>query len=171
MKLHIEQIHIHLPSQQPPAGLIAALAIAGAAQPAQPHRAPSTEAGAIPAIGDKWPGLEAAYVGVSLSQDGQRLVHLVLWDEAPEKSMTYADAVEAAEKINPAMESHLPTRHQSLDLFERLQDRFNQDYWHWTLDKTKSGKAAFVQGFTNGNQGTSLLSSECRVRAVSEIPL
>ncbi len=168
-KLHIENVHIHLGHQQPPAGLIAALAIAGAANAAQqPSQATNS---AVPEIGDKWADLPATYGGISLSRDGTRLVHLIVWDEAPSKCMIYEDAVAAAEKINPAMESHLPTRHQGIDLFDRLQHLFNQDYWHWLLEKTKSGKSAFIQGFDNGYQYTHYLSFEGRVRAVSEIPL
>lgn len=124
-----------------------------------------------PKIGEKWPGLSATYAGISLSKDGNRLVYLILWDEATSKCMTYEDAVAAAEKINPAMESHLPTRHQGIDLFNRLQHLFDQDYWEWLLEKTKSGKAAFIQHSHGGYQYGYDLSFEGRVRAVSEIPL
>lgn len=169
MKLRIENVHIHLSSPKPPAGLIAALDIAGASRGAPlSEKASSSNA---PGIGEKWPGLPATYAGISLSKDASHLVHLIVWDEAPEEGMTYADAVEAAEKINPTMESHLPTRHQGIHLYERLQHLFNQDYWHWLLDKNKSEKTAFLQSFDDGVQVINTLSCEGRVRAVSEIPL
>ena len=162
MKLHIENLNITFSNPQPPAGLIAALAIAGAAQPDKTN---------APAIGEKWPGLEAVYAGVSLSKAGDSLVHLLLWPDYPNNGMSYDKAVQFAEGVNPDMGSHLPTRHQSITLFERLRDHFNKDYYHWTLTKTESGKAAFYQYFYNGNQYGCDLSAEGRVRAVSEIPL
>ncbi|MGL6245672.1 hypothetical protein [Pseudomonas sp.] len=164
MKLHIENLHVTVhASPQQPAGLLATLAIANAAS--------SIGSQAAPQIGEKWPGTEATYAGVSLSTTGDRLVHLLLWDEDDSTAMDHADAVKHAESVNPAMASHLPTRHQAITLFDNLQDCFNKDYWHWTLTKTKSGKAAFFQLFLNGYQGGLGLSAECRVRAVSEIPL
>jgi len=162
MQLHIENVNITLSNPQAPAGLIAALAIASAAKSSKPD---------VPAVGEKWPGLEAVYAGVSLSMTGDRLVHLLLWPDDPSNRMDYDQAVKYAEGVNPEMDSHIPTRHQSIDLFERLQDQFNRDYYHWTLTKTSSGKTAFCQNFRDGSQDGNYLSAECRVRAVSEIPL
>ena len=165
MKLHIENLHVtlHAPQQQP-AGLLATLAIASAAGGIMGNQS-------APQIGEKWPSTEATYAGVSLSTSGDRLVHLLLWDSDTDNAMDHDDAVKHAEAVNPAMASHLPTRHQAITLFDNLQDRFNWDYWHWTLTKTNSGKAAFIQYFDFGIQATHDLSAECRVRAVSEIPL
>ncbi len=163
MKLHIENINITLSGHHPPAGLIAALAIAGAAK--------SDTSTNVPEIGEKWPGTDATYAGVSLSLTGDSLVHLLLWDSDTEKGMAYDAAVKHAEAVNPAMASHLPTRHQSIDLFERLANRFEKDPWYWTLTKTTSGQSAFFQDFSYGLQVYDHLSEDCRVRAVSEIPL
>ena len=163
MKLHIENLNITFSNQHQPAGLIAALSIVGAEKSANQVDAP--------AIGEKWPGTEAIYSGVSLSITDDSLVHLILWPDDKNKGMNYDKAVEFAEAVNPDMNSHIPTRHQSITLFERLQDKFSNNYYHWTLTKTKSGDAAFVQVFTSGSQINTLLSAECRVRAVSEIPL
>ena len=124
-----------------------------------------------PAIRDKWPGLEAVYAGKSLSKEGDRLVHLVLWIDDPQMPMDYEHAVKYAEQVRPDMDSHIPTRHQSITLFKRLRKHFNQDYYHWTLTKTLSGNSAFVQLFGNGSQNFYDLSSKSCVRAVSEIPL
>jgi hypothetical protein len=143
--------------------LLAAMAIASAAKSSAPK--------SIPAIGDKWPGTEATYAGVSLSLTGDSLVHLLLWDADAAISVVYDAAVAHAETVSPETGSHLPTRHQAITLFENLRDRFDQDRWHWTLTKTKSGNAAFNQLFGYGYQFHDYLSSECRVRAVSEIPL
>ncbi|MFT3964100.1 hypothetical protein [Propionivibrio sp.] len=164
MKLHIENVNITLAHAQPPVGLFAALAIASAAKASSAPRA-------VPAVGDKWPGLAATYAGVSLSKTGDRLVHLILWDDDPQVAMNYEDAVKHAENVKPDMDSHLPTRHQGLTLFDNLRDRFETSPWYWLLTKTLSGKAAFVQSFVSGSQDYSHLSSEVRVRAVSEIPL
>lgn len=166
MNLHIENAHIYLGSQQPD-GLLTSLRIGGAANTAKP---PSQTTN-IPEIGGKWPDLPATYAGISLSRDGTRLVHLIVWDEAPNDRLNYEDAVAAAEKINPAMGSHLPTRHQGIDLFDRLQRLFNQDSQYWLLKKTKSGKSAFVQDLAYGSQHLSFFSGLGRVSAVSEIPL
>lgn len=164
MKLHIENLNITVQAaQQQPAGLLATLAIANAAGVMANQAAPK--------IGDKWPGTDATYAGVSLSTGGDRIVHLLLWDSDTDQSMEYDDAVKHAAAVNPAMASHLPTRHQAITLFENLQDRVSQDYYHWTLTKTQSGKSAFVQDFFYGGQSLSDLSYEGRVRAVSEIPL
>lgn len=164
MKIEIKQLNVTLQNQQP-SGLLAALTIAGAATGNI-----STQSNA-PAIGEKWPGTEATYGGVSVSLDGDRLVHLLLWNSDTDKDMEYDAAVKHAEAVNPEMASHLPTRHQSITLFENLQDQFNQDCYYWTLTKTKSGKAAFGQHFYYGSQSYSYLSAELRARAVSEIPL
>jgi hypothetical protein len=163
MKLHIENLHVTFANPQPPAGFLATLAIAGA------MHAPRKEG--IPEIGEKWPGTEATYAGVSLSMAGDSLVHLLLWDADAAISVNYDAAVAHAETVNPETGSHLPTRHQYITLFDNLQSRFDQDHWHWTLTKTKSGKAAFCQDFYYGGQDGDDLSAECRVRAVSEIPL
>jgi hypothetical protein len=163
MKIHIENLSITVQGQQPPIGLLGALISSGAATSSL-----STD---VPAIGEKWPGTEAIYAGVSLSKTDDSLVHLLLWPDDPTERMNHEKAVKHAEGVKPDMESHLPTRHQSITLFDRLRDRFNQDYYHWTLTKTKSGNAACIQDFNDGSQGNDDLSSECRVRAVSEIPL
>ena len=163
MKLHIENLHITLAHPQPPAGLIASLAIASAMQPRVKK--------GVPAIGEKWPGTEAIYAGTSLSITDDSLVHLILWPDDKKEGMPYEKAVKFAESVNPGMNSHIPTRHQSVTLFERLRDQFSDDYYHWTLTKTKSGNTAFIQSFLNGFQDYYDLSSERRVRAVSEIPL
>ena len=76
MKIHIENLNITLSNQQPPAGLIAELAIARVSNPVQQAY--------IPAIGEKWPGLEAVYAGKALSQNEDRLIHLILWLEDAE---------------------------------------------------------------------------------------
>jgi hypothetical protein len=163
MKLHIENLHITFSNPQPPAGLIAAFALAGAMQPDAKD--------GIPNIGEKWPGTEATYAGISLSSTDDSLIHLILWPDDHKNGMDYEDAVKFADGVNPDLNSHLPTRHQSITLFERIQDNFNKDYYHWTLTKTKSRKAAFLQDFNYGDQSSNNLSAECRVRAVSEISL
>lgn len=160
MKLHIENLNITLGNQHP-SGLIAALAIASAAKSAK----------SIPDIGSKWPGTEAIYAGISLSITDDSLVHLILWPDDSKKSMNYHNAVEFAEAVNPDMSSHIPTRHQSMTLYDRLQDHFSNNDGCWTLTKTKSGNAAFIQYFYYGFQLNYDLSSEWRVRAVSEIPI
>ena len=162
MKLHIENLNVTI-THQPPVGLIAGMALASAAKFAAPS--------SIPDIGDKWPGTEATYAGVSLSLSGDSLVHLILWDTDPKERMKHEAAVKFAEAVNPDMASHIPTRHQSITLFENLADRFETDPWYWTLSKTPSGQAAFFQLFRGGLQYDLDLSAECRVRAVSEIPL
>ncbi len=167
IKINIKTLHVTFPSHQLPIGLIAGMALKGFAE-GMSNTAANTE---TPEIGEKWPGLDAIYAGTALSSDETTLVHLILWEDDPKRSMEYDDAVKHAESVNPAMQSHLPTRHQSITLFERLQDQFDQERYHWTLTKTKSGKAAFSQNFDDGNQYYDDLSAECRVRAVSEIPL
>lgn len=163
MKLHIENLHITFTTPQPPAGLLATFAIAEAMRPAVKSD--------VPKIGDKWPGTEATYAGIAPSMSGDSLVHLLLWNSDTDASMEYEDAVQHAEKVNSETGSHLPTRLQSIVLFERLADRFDKNPWYWTLTKTPSGKAAFFQHFGYGDQNDDGLSAECRVRAVSEIPL
>lgn len=163
MKLHIENLSINISAPQPPVGLIAGMALGSILKPVTNDN--------IPAIGEKWPGTEATYAGISLSLTGDSLVHLLLWDEDYNTAMDHEDAVKHAEHVNPEMKSHLPTRHQSIDLFERLADRFDKYAWYWTLTLTRSGKAAFLQNFGIGTQSFNYLSAECGVRAVSEIPL
>ena len=161
MKLHIENLNITY--QLLPVGPLSTLTIAKAST--------NKAKGSIPAIGEKWPGLEAVYAGTALSQTEDCLVHLILWVEDAMECMKYDKAVKWAENVNPELSSHIPTRHQSITLFERLRDHHDTDYWHWTLTKTMDGKAAFGQHFYCGDQNLSYLSSDGRVRAVSEIPL
>lgn len=165
MKLHIENLHVTLYARQrQPAGPLATRAIASASGGIMGNQS-------APQIGEKWPGTEATYAGISLSTAGDRPVHLLLWDGETDEAMNHDDAVKHAKAVNPAMASHLPTRHQSITLFDNLQDRLDRDCWHWTLTKTTSGKSAFLQHFNGGNQDSYYLYAECRVRAVSEIPL
>ena len=98
-------------------------------------------------------------------------MHLILWPSYEKEGMDYEKAVKWAESVNPDMNSHIPTRHQSITLFERVRDQIDTDYWHWTLTKTASRNAAFDQNFYSGYQFIIHLSWEGRVRAVSEIPL
>ena len=162
MKLHIENLSIHIAAPLP-IGLISGMALCDTIKPAANDT--------IPALGEKWPGTEATYAGISLSLTGDSLVHMLLWDADAAIYVDYDTAVKHAKEVNPSMGSHLPTRHQSIDLYERLADHFDKDRWHWTLNKTPNGKSAFIQYFDLGSQLSSYLSAECRVRAVSEIPL
>lgn len=165
MKTHIETLNINIGNaNQIPAGLIAALAVSRAAKIEI-----KTET-AISKIGDKWPGTEAIYAGKSLSLDGDKMIHLIVWPDEG-KDLNYQDAVSFAEKVNPDMNSHVPTRIQLITLFDNLQDRFSKDSYYWTLTKTKSGQSAFIQYFSYGGQDSTGLDYELRVRAVSEIPL
>ena len=76
MKLHIENLNVTI-THQPPVGLIAGMALASAAKFAAPS--------SIPDIGDKWPGTEATYAGVSLSLSGDSLeVHALTREGADE---------------------------------------------------------------------------------------
>ena len=161
MNIHIERVII----QQPPSGLLSMLGLLRA------QEAPSAPSTDIPAIGDKWPGLDAKYGGISLSKNGDKLIHLILWPHTPEKSMDHPDSVKWAEGVRPDMESHVPTRHQNIDLFDRLQGEFRTDDWYWCLEKLKSGLSAFIQHFDYGSQVTSSLTAKGLVRAVSEIQL
>ena len=152
MKVHIENININInPSRQMPAPLLALLTMAQAAMPvpadevvataAKPAKAKSTTD--IPAVGEKWPGTEAVYAGVSLSMNGDKLVHLLLWPNEM-RDVTFEKAMEFAVKVNPKMmTSHAPTRHQSITLFNNLRDQFDINQGYWTMEKTESGEAAF----------------------------
>lgn len=183
MKVHIENLNINIhPSRQMPPPLLALLAMAQASAPAQADEAATPVAQSataeaesqprtdIPAIGEKWPGTEALYAGVSLSMTGDRMVHLLLWPGGL-KEATFEAAMEWAVKVNPDMDSHAPTRHQALTLFNNLRDQFNPNPWYWTMEKTKSGDAACVQTFLYGDQHYHNIDTGWPVRAVSEIPL
>lgn len=122
----------------------------------------------IPAIGEKWPGTDAIYAGMSLSMTGDSLVHLILWPKIFEKN-SYRNAVVIAEAENPEMKSHLPTRHQSITLFEQPWGQINDDYFCWILSNI--GSMAVAQNFNNGAQYLSEPQNELRFRAVSEIPV
>lgn len=132
---------------------------------------PEASKAEVPAIGQVWPGTNAIYAGKAPSLDGESIVHLILWPTKPDGYLSYKDAVEFAEQVFPDLESHIPTRMQSIVLFEQLQDQFEPE-WYWTLTKTKSGKSAFIQNFNFGFQYVNGdLDNDDLVRAVSEIPL
>lgn len=85
MKMHIENLNITLSHPSPLAGLIATQSISGAQN--------TDRLGLMPAIGEKWPGLDAVYAGVALSQNEDSLVHLVLWAENAREGMAYGKDV------------------------------------------------------------------------------
>jgi len=88
------------------------------------------------------------------------------------RDVTFEKAMEFAVKVNPKMmTSHAPTRYQSLTLFNNLRNQFDINQGYWTMEKTKSGDAAFVQDFYGGSQDDYHIDCEWSVRAVSEIPL
>jgi hypothetical protein len=123
------------------------------------------------AIGEQWPGTDAIYAGISLSSDNARAVHLILWPETNTKQLDHAAAIAVAEAVNPEHGSHIPTRIQSVTLYGNLKDCFDKSPWYWTSTKHENGEWAFIQFFNNGYPDLHDLSAECRVRAVSEIPL
>ena len=123
-----------------------------------------------PSIGEKWPGTEAIYAGFSMSKDHDKVVHLLLWPDEL-KDANFEEAMEFASQVNPDMDSHAPTRHQAQTLFNNLSAQFDINQGYWTMEKTKSGDAAFVQFLDDGIQINYQLDVEWSVRGVSEIPI
>ena len=124
-----------------------------------------------PKIGEQWAGLDAVYAGIAPAEEGMPEAHLIRWNAMPPKKMAWSDAQEWAKSINPELESHVPTKTESALTYATLAATTNdKGDWHWTSTQ-RSDDSAYVQTFLHGTQFNGLLSAECRVRAVSRLPL
>jgi hypothetical protein len=120
-----------------------------------------------PAIGEVWPGQGGIYAGVARGRDGEPDYHLILCAEAPTTDFNWQAALEFSKTI--VADGHkdftVPSRWESALLYANLQDKLDDDYWHWTSTQS-SEHHAFSQHFYYGGQSTYSKDSERRCRFV-----
>ena len=128
--------------------------------------APSTVKPIPPAIGERWPGIDGVYAGLSRGQDGQPDGHLILLDARPSDTMDHADATAWAAGLGDG--ARLPTRFESALLYANLRDHIDTAGWYWTSTLTSDGDAWF-QYFYNGLQYTNCTDYAGRAVAVRRL--
>lgn len=124
-------------------------------------------------IGAPVPGLDGAiYAGIAPAEGGMPQAHLVLWKDSCSSAQDFETSVAFAKAVDPATDSHLPTRTESALLYAAVRDQIKKDDWYWTSTYYDEDKdAAFVQLFLNGYQGYGNLYDEFRALAVSRFAL
>jgi hypothetical protein len=112
--------------------------------------------GVLPAIGTVVDGQICA----GLTIEDNRPV--VLWLLPGDEKMSWKDGVEWASKKGGV----LPSRIDQLVLFKNLKKEF-QEAWYWSGEQYEPGSGyAWVQYFSNGDQGYDRKDDTSRVRAV-----
>jgi hypothetical protein len=145
--VHIENVNINLGGGPLAAAALAALL--GRDTPETEPAAVPRPAGALPKIGEAWPGIEGVYAGLSRGENGEPDAHLVLLNAKPDGLLDWPAAVKWAQGLGD--DARLPTRFESALLYANLQDGFESDRWHWTGTQYSSNRA-WAQGFSYGNQ-------------------
>jgi hypothetical protein len=159
--MHIENVHINLGG-----GPLAAAVLAGLLAEAPKQEARPTPNGAIPKIGDAWPGIDGVYAGLSRGENGEADGHLVLLNAKPDGFMNFADSTKWAKGIGGG--ARLPTRFEAALLYANLQDQFDKDRAYWTGEQY-SDAYAWSQGFDDGNQYWTHKSTKLPARAVRRL--
>ena len=173
--MHIETINIHVQQGQPAFAKAFLEALLRGPELDEEHEAngmtpapASTDvASKPPKIGEYWPGQGGIYAGVARGLEGAADYHLILCTEAPKADFKWQAALDFSKTITADGHSdfRVPTRFESALLYANLQDQFDTDQWHWTSTQF-SESHAWLQGFLNGTQGSSLKSYERRCRCV-----
>lgn len=126
------------------------------------------DAQTIPAIGERWPGIDGVYAGVSRGEDGQPDGYIILLNARPNNKLNHADATAWAEGLGDG--ARLPTRSEAALLYANLQDRIDSDDSYWTSTLGSYGYAWF-QDFYDGDQDPYYTDYEGRAVAVRRIPV
>jgi hypothetical protein len=128
---------------------------------------PATASATPPAIGEYWPGQGGTYAGIARGRDGEPDYHLILAAEAPTTGFKWQAALEFSKTI--VIDGHkdfaVPSRWESALLYANLQDKLDQDNWHWTSTQSSEYRA-FYQSFHGGGQDTGVKDYERRCRFV-----
>lgn len=107
------------------------------------------------------------YAGLILGKNGTPDYHLFLRPEKPEKTLSWADAMEWAKSIG----YELPTRQDQSLLFANCQSEF-ENAWYWSSEQhAHDDDYAWLQNFDHGYQSGSRKSYTDRARAVRRVPI
>ncbi|MDP3228481.1 MAG: hypothetical protein Q8N13_10970 [Acidovorax sp.] len=173
MHIHIKNVHIHA-GRQPAMATALLAAMFSASSEDDPATAASASAVSQAAatapfkIGEHSAAAGGIYVGVTPGEDGQPDAHLFLLDAKPDSKLSWADGVKWAESLGDG--AHMPTRFESALLYANVQSHLDADAWHWTSTQY-SGRSAWSQYFSDGDQDTSYEVAEGRCRAVRRLVL
>ena len=145
--------------------MLAALAAPAPAEPPPPRADACAVAplANLPRIGERWPGVDGTYAGLSRGEDGQPDAHLVLLDAEPDCTLNWKAAIEWAHDQGEG--ARLPTRFESALLYAHLREKFDASQWYWTGTQYSAGDA-WDQNFNDGNQSSNDKKYEARARAV-----
>lgn len=124
-------------------------------------------------IGAPVPGLDGAiYAGIAPAEGGMPQAHLILWKDSYSSPQDFETSVAFAKAVDPATDSHLPTRTESALLYATVRDQIKKDDWYWTSTYYDEDKdCAFVQYFGNGVPDGNDLDDGYRALAVSRFAL
>lgn len=188
MKLHIENLNLHVHASRP-AALEALLKTAEQQTSDRPIVS-------LPRVGQMWDEQGGIFLGVMPGTDGGRDYALILptgkganlgaraWGErgkdipgatsntdgaANTKAMADAGNALAAEILNLEVDGfrdlYLPARHEARLASLVAAEHFDKDSWHWTSTQSSPG-LAWLQGFDDGIQNNYLKRFEGVVRLV-----
>lgn len=192
MKLHIENLNLHLHAARP----LMADALLKAITERSTDAANEHSAIALPRIGQVWDEQRGTFLGVMPGVNGGRDYALILpiskdsdlgnrpWGERGKdipgatsntdgagntKAMAEAGNALATEVIGMEVDGfsglYIPARHEARLAFLMAADLFNKDSWHWTSTQC-SPSNAWDQNFVGGDQDYSSKDSEGAVRLV-----
>ena len=106
------------------------------------------------------------YAGLIVGKDGEASYHLILLPGEAE-SVTFEQANDWAEKSG----GELPTRREQALLYANLKEQFAQA-WYWSGERHASDSdSAWIQDFSNGDQGIHRINGQLRARAVRRSPI
>lgn len=116
----------------------------------------------IPRLGAAWRG--GVFAGITRGQDGRDIL-LIAGPEITACTWAEAKAKVAEIKVDCFSDFRLPFRREQSLQFSTVPELFKPE-WYWSCEEAPSPGYAFVQGFDDGNQTSSLKGNRCRARAV-----
>jgi hypothetical protein len=192
MKLHIENLNLHLHAARP----LMADALLKAITERSTDAANERSTIALPRVGQVWDEQRGTFLGVMPGVNGGRDYALILpaskdadlgkrpWGERGKdipgatsntdgagntKAMAEAGNALATEVIGMEVDGfsglYIPARHEARLAYLMAADLFDKDFWHWTSTQC-SPNFAWGQGFGGGYQGNNGKNNEGVVRLV-----
>ncbi len=138
----------------------------------QPNQPASGASLTPPAIGESWPGQGGVYAGIVRGGDSERDYHLIVGPNLGERAtwQKMKDAAAACE-IGDHKDFSLPLRREQSIAFGNVPELFEKAYYWSAEEYAGIPDYAWIQYFTNGNQGYSGKGSGCLARAFRRLPI
>lgn len=100
--------------------------------------------------------------------DGKPNHWLILLPAAPDKDLTWQEAIDWAKSVG----GELPSRFEAAMIFANLRDKVDLDNWHWTATPYAGDERfAWMRGFYDGSQFYYLKDGAYRAVAVRRVPV